>query len=75
MDPRYIHAFIVKLWLERREIEGAKPEWRGRIDHVQSGKRAYFRDPAQIMRFIQAYLENTEPSPPAGAEQDPGSVS
>jgi predicted AAA+ superfamily ATPase len=72
MDPQYAHAFIVKLWLERREIEGTKPEWRGRIDHVQSGRRVYFRDIVGITHFIQAFLENTESLLPGDEENDTG---
>jgi len=60
MDPPYAHAFVVKLWLERREIEGAQPEWRGRIDHVQSGERVYFRDIAVITDFVQAFLNRAQ---------------
>jgi len=60
MDSRYVHAFVVKIWLERREIAGAPAEWRGRIDHVQSGGRRYIRDLSDIMRFIQSFLESAE---------------
>ena len=70
MDPHYVHAFVVKLWLERREIEGAQPEWRGRIDHILSGKRIYFRDVAGIIPFIRAFLESTESAPPTDQEND-----
>ena len=69
MDPLYVHAFVVKLWLEGREIEGAQPEWRGRIDHVQSGKRVYFRSIAEINQFIQTFLDATE-GRPAKKEKD-----
>lgn len=72
MDPQYIHAFIVKLWLEHREIEGANPEWRGRIDHVQSGKRIYFRDTAKILQFIRSFLDDTEHTD--NAENNAGSA-
>ena len=70
MDPPYVHAFVVKLWLERREIEGAEPEWRGRIDHVQSGKRLYFRDIVSISQFIQTFLGDVIGLEP-GEEQIP----
>lgn len=70
MDPRYVHAFVVKLWLERREVEGVRPEWRGRIDHVQSGQRIYFRDIAEIVHFIQAFLESTESLHSEGRQQN-----
>jgi hypothetical protein len=57
MDPPYVHAFVAKLWLERREIEGTQPEWRGRIDHVTSGRRIYFRDLSEITAFIHSFLQ------------------
>jgi hypothetical protein len=36
------HAFVVKIWHERRDIAGATPIWRGSVDDVQSGSRLYF---------------------------------
>ena len=36
------HAFIVKIWHERRDIAGAEPVWRGSVDDVQAGSRLYF---------------------------------
>lgn len=57
MNLRTVHVFVAKLWLEQRELEGEAPEWRGRIDHVQSGKYAYFRNLAQAAAFIQSYLD------------------
>ena len=61
MDRRNIHAFVVKIWLEQREIAGAAPEWRGRIDHVQSESRRYFRDLASIVPLILAFIESEPP--------------
>ena len=51
------HAFILRLWLEPREIEGVDPEWRGMIEHVPSGKRRYVTDLRDLMAFIAVYLE------------------
>ncbi len=56
MDPKYKHAFVVKIWLEHAEKED-QSEWRGRIDHVPSAKRFYFRSLNQILEFIQGYLK------------------
>jgi hypothetical protein len=36
------HAFVVKIWHERRDIAGAEPIWRGSVDDVQGGPRLYF---------------------------------
>lgn len=52
----HTNSFLVRIWLESREIEGADPEWRGRIDHVQSGERAYFRSLDRMVGFIVDHL-------------------
>ncbi len=36
------HAFVVKIWHERRDIAGAEPIWRGSVDDVEGGPRIYF---------------------------------
>ncbi len=51
------HVFMVRIWLERREIEGASTEWRGVIEHVTSGERQYLKDMDDITAFIAPYLE------------------
>ena len=54
------HSFIVRLWRESREIEDAISEWRGMIEHVESGERIYLRDLNTIVYFIAKYLEHQE---------------
>lgn len=51
------HAFVIRIWKESREIEGASPTWRGVIEHVRSGKKRYLRDFSTIASFIIPYLE------------------
>ncbi len=51
------HAFIVRVWREPREIEGAPPEWRGMIEHVGTGRRRYIKDLREITDFMALYLE------------------
>jgi hypothetical protein len=50
-------VFIVRVWLERRELEGSAPQWRGVIQQVPSGERRYFRNLDDITAFIAPYLE------------------
>jgi hypothetical protein len=50
------HAFIVRIWLEPREIEDAAPEWRGVIQHTSSGERRSFNGLHEIEEFISPYL-------------------
>lgn len=54
----YTHSFVVRVWLEPREIEGATPEWRGIIEHVASGERIYVQDLREIESFISCYVES-----------------
>lgn len=72
MDPRSVHAFVVKVWLEGREIAGATPEWRGRVDHVQSGRRIYFRDLGELLGFVQQFLAGPASAPPGEEAHDAG---
>lgn len=51
------HIFIIRIWRESREIEGAPPEWRGVIEHVPGGNRRYIRSLDEISAFITPYLD------------------
>lgn len=56
-DPEIrAESFVVRIWLERREIIGALPVWRGMIEHVASGKRQYFIDLDSIVIFMAEYF-------------------
>ena len=50
------HTFILRIWIEPREIEGAVAEWRGVVEHVDSGQRKYLNNLDQILAFITPYL-------------------
>lgn len=49
-------SFVVRVWLERREIADALPEWRGVIEHVASGKRQYILDLDMVVLFMAEYM-------------------
>jgi hypothetical protein len=51
------HTFILRVWSEAREIEGAVPIWRGVIENVITGERQYFQDLEEISRFVAPYLK------------------
>ncbi len=51
------HVFIVRVWLEPREIEGAPLEWRGSVEHVPSGNRCYVKELGEIAGFVAPYLK------------------
>ncbi|KQR13086.1 MULTISPECIES: hypothetical protein [Xanthomonas] len=51
-------AFIVRVWGERGDGDDTVREWRGSIEHVQSGERTFFRHLEQAMSFMQPHLES-----------------
>jgi len=59
----HVHSFVIRVWQEPRELEGAGAEWRGRIEHVQSGERAYFRSLDKMLEFMMAHLNGAERRP------------
>jgi len=50
-------AFIVRVWVEAREVEGAPVTWRGSIEHVASGRVKYLAELEEIGWFIRPFLE------------------
>jgi hypothetical protein len=55
---RHTHVFIVRIWLEPREIIEAAVEWRGVIEHLPTHQRRYLNDLAAVAGFITPYLES-----------------
>ncbi len=53
-------SFVLRFWLERREIEGAIPVWRGAIELVPSGERQYFEGVNQLLGILARYLVNND---------------
>jgi len=52
------HSFMIRLWRENKEQNNAQAEWRGWIDHIQSGQRHYFKDIAEIGRIVASYTSD-----------------
>ena len=50
-------SYIVRVWLEHRDILNAPVTWRGSIEHVGSGRISYLKDLDEIAQFIQPFLE------------------
>ncbi len=51
-------SYVIRMWRENTISEQETREWRGWIEHVQSGKRVFFRDTAVISSFINEYLNS-----------------
>lgn len=50
-------AFIVRVWNEHRDDDVVAAEWRGSIEHVQSGQRVFFRHLETVVEFMKPHLE------------------
>jgi hypothetical protein len=50
------HVFIIRIWFERREIEGVAEPWRGVIEHMPSGRRHYVKETNAILNFMDSCL-------------------
>lgn len=58
------HLFMVRLWPE--DLGSGRTDWRGKVQHVNSGETRYFRDWPTLEAFIEGLLpsmdlEGTEP--------------
>jgi hypothetical protein len=50
-------VFIVRVWCERGDGDAAVTEWRGSVEHIQSGHRAFFRNLEAVLEFVRPHLE------------------
>jgi hypothetical protein len=58
----FIHAFIVRIWIEPREKKDALPVWRGVIEHVEMEdveyeKPVYFDHLDKLKSYFANYLQ------------------
>lgn len=62
-NKEIIHSFIIRIWIEPREIKTAKPVWRGVIENVDfehpgDEKPVYFDQFDNLRAYFAKYLEN-----------------
>jgi hypothetical protein len=50
------HSFVIRLWRENRQPAHEVGEWRGWVEHVQSGQRHYFQRVLEISRIVGSYI-------------------
>jgi hypothetical protein len=62
------YLFTLRVWVE--EIDENKHEWRGRIHHVASNERRYFRDWSALIPVLLAMVRQAQ-TPPAAPEAPP----
>lgn len=50
------NVFIIRIWYEHREIEGAPTIWRGIIEHIPTSERRYVQEFNEILDFIRQHI-------------------
>lgn len=53
---RPTHLFTLRVWQET--LDDGRVEWRGRVEHVLSGERRYFRDWASLITHLLCMLQD-----------------
>jgi len=51
-------VFIVRVWCERGDGDSAIAEWRGSVEHIETGQRAFFRNLESVIEFMKPHLES-----------------
>jgi hypothetical protein len=58
-QPGYsFHLFMVRMWPEG--LGGGRTDWRGKVQHVNSGEARYFRDLATLEAFVEGLLRRSD---------------
>ena len=52
------HLFTIRMWLE--DLGNGQKDWRGKVQHVNSGEVRYFRDWSTLETFMEGLLLRDE---------------
>lgn len=61
MPKNISHSFLVRIWVEPREIADERTVWRGMVQHVFSGEQTYFLTFEEMLLFMTQRLDLTPP--------------
>jgi hypothetical protein len=56
-------TFVVKIWMERRDVVGAPETWRGSVHDVRGGTLVYFATLAELLDFMRQRTRMAVPQP------------
>jgi hypothetical protein len=68
--PSNTHVFMLRMWQE--DLGGGQTDWRGKVQHVESGEARYFRDWATLQAFVEGLLgsQGLATNTPKGVNQE-----
>jgi hypothetical protein len=52
------HLFMLRLWLE--DLGNGQTDWRGKVQHMNSGEARYFRDWQTLETFMKGLLKSIQ---------------
>ena len=58
------HLFTLRMWLEN--LGNGQTDWRGKVQHVNSGEARYFRDWPTLEAFVERLLHKIDPEGTSG---------
>jgi hypothetical protein len=68
------HLFMLRLWLE--DLGSGQTDWRGKVQHVNSGEARYFRDWPTLEAFVEGLLRSiNRKGPSADGREESDSAS
>jgi len=50
-------SFVLRLWLEEEADEPEEPDWRGEVEHIQTGRRWTFDTLEETLSFLRRHIE------------------
>ncbi len=56
MPKNISRSFVVRIWIEPRELPNKTFEWRGMIQDVLSGEKKYFRKFDELIDFMVLHI-------------------
>ena len=56
MPENTSRSFLVRIWIEPREIPKQAFEWRGKIQDVMSGESKYFKNFDDMVAFVVLHI-------------------
>jgi hypothetical protein len=57
-SPQRSQLFMLRVWLE--DLGNGQTEWRGKVQHVNSGEARYFHDWAILEAFVESLIGKPE---------------
>jgi hypothetical protein len=61
LPARVSQLFTLRFWSE--DLGNGQSDWRGKVQHINSGEVVYFREWAVLKTFIEKFLQDTSRDP------------